>query len=248
MAQARAAGAASSCPSRAGRRILLAPSGWPTTSRQSVGRLAVAIYITGGTYQGSSVPSGWNAIGGTSAASPLVAAIAAVTGNGAATPLFSYANTKAFYDVTTGTNGSCSGAQSYFCSAGVGYDGPTGNGTPNGQALAQLGAGGSNTDGGNSSMAQVSFQVDNATTVPGQNMYVVGNAPELGSWSVNQAVELSPTNYPTWTASVSLPQGLAVQFKFIKMDGSSNVTWETGANQQLVVPSTTAGSVDLSWQ
>ena len=36
----------------------------------------------------------------------------------------------ALYDVTSGSNGSCGG--SYLCTAGVGYDGPTGLGTPNG--------------------------------------------------------------------------------------------------------------------
>ena len=33
-------------------------------------------------------------------------------------------------DVVSGSNGSCGGT--YFCTAGVGYDGPTGLGTPNG--------------------------------------------------------------------------------------------------------------------
>jgi hypothetical protein len=32
--------------------------------------------------------------------------------------------------VTSGSNGSCGG--SYLCTAGSGYDGPTGLGTPNG--------------------------------------------------------------------------------------------------------------------
>ena len=34
------------------------------------------------------------------------------------------------FDVTQGSTGSCGG--SYLCTAKVGYDGPTGNGTPNG--------------------------------------------------------------------------------------------------------------------
>ena len=36
----------------------------------------------------------------------------------------------AFWDVTSGSNGSCGG--SYLCTGAVGYDGPTGLGTPNG--------------------------------------------------------------------------------------------------------------------
>jgi len=34
--------------------------------------------------------------------------------------------------VTSGSNGRCSKSYSYICNAGVGYDGPTGWGTPNG--------------------------------------------------------------------------------------------------------------------
>ena len=36
----------------------------------------------------------------------------------------------ALFDVTSGSNGSCN--SSYLCTAGLGYDGPTGLGTPNG--------------------------------------------------------------------------------------------------------------------
>jgi hypothetical protein len=43
-----------------------------------------------------------------------------------------YASTGAVFDVSGGSNGSCAG--SYLCTAGVGYDGPTGLGTPNGTA------------------------------------------------------------------------------------------------------------------
>jgi hypothetical protein len=48
--------------------------------------------------------------------------------------LFPYTHTAAFYDVTTGSNGSCSPA--YLCTGQVGFDGPTGWGTPNGQLIA----------------------------------------------------------------------------------------------------------------
>jgi subtilase family serine protease len=78
--------------------------------------------------------AGWLRFGGTSVASPLVAADYALAGNGAA---FMRAVTAAYAapagslnDVTSGSNGSCGG--SYLCTAGPGYDGPTGLGTPNG--------------------------------------------------------------------------------------------------------------------
>ena len=43
-----------------------------------------------------------------------------------------YSHTTALFDITSGTNGSCTGKPSYFCHAKTGYDGPTGLGTPNG--------------------------------------------------------------------------------------------------------------------
>jgi subtilase family serine protease len=74
--------------------------------------------------------SGWMIFGGTSVSAPLIGGIYGVTGstpNGAASL---YANPTALYDITSGSNGSCGGT--YFCTAGSGYDGPTGLGTPNG--------------------------------------------------------------------------------------------------------------------
>jgi subtilase family serine protease len=68
--------------------------------------------------------------GGTSVAAPLIGGVYGVNGgavNFAADP---YAHVSALFDVTAGTNGTCSPA--YLCTAGAGYDGPTGLGTPNG--------------------------------------------------------------------------------------------------------------------
>ena len=80
-------------------------------------------------YQGH---SGWFQVGGTSLASPLTAAVYALAGNAGNTVdgSYPYAYTSALHDVTSGSNGSCGG--SYLCTGVVGYDGPTGNGTPNG--------------------------------------------------------------------------------------------------------------------
>jgi hypothetical protein len=72
---------------------------------------------------------GWQVVGGTSAASPLVAAIYALTGHGAAAPSLAYQHPEAYFDVTSGSNGSCTTA---LCKAAAGWDGPTGVGAPNG--------------------------------------------------------------------------------------------------------------------
>ncbi len=77
---------------------------------------------------------GWGIYGGTSVASPIIASFYALAGNAlgsSAVPAsFLYNTPGALNDVTSGSDGSCS--PSYLCEAGVGYDGPTGLGTPGG--------------------------------------------------------------------------------------------------------------------
>jgi len=85
---------------------------------------AVAVYDT---YN----EPGWLAFGGTSVAAPIIASVYALAGNSATvTPAYPYGHTSALFDVTSGSNGNCGG--SYLCTAGPGYDGPTGLGTPDG--------------------------------------------------------------------------------------------------------------------
>jgi subtilase family serine protease len=74
--------------------------------------------------------SAWQIFGGTSVAAPLVGGIYAANGGSVTYGANPYANTGALNDVSSGTNGSCGGT--YFCTAGAGYDGPTGLGTPSG--------------------------------------------------------------------------------------------------------------------
>jgi hypothetical protein len=70
--------------------------------------------------------------GGTSVGAPLVAAVYALAGNAsnATYGSFPYTATGSLSDVVSGANGTCS--PTYLCSAGSGYDGPSGLGTPAG--------------------------------------------------------------------------------------------------------------------
>jgi subtilase family serine protease len=77
--------------------------------------------------------SGWLVFGGTSVAAPVVASVYALAGNGASISSAGYVyGHRVLNDVVSGGNGSCGGT--YLCTAGPGYDGPTGLGTPNGTA------------------------------------------------------------------------------------------------------------------
>jgi subtilase family serine protease len=71
--------------------------------------------------------SNWWRFGGTSVASPIIAGVYALSKNPSTSAPYSFPQD--LFDVTSGSNGSCG---SYLCTAGAGYDGPTGLGTPNG--------------------------------------------------------------------------------------------------------------------
>ena len=84
----------------------------------------VAVYDTLGGY------NGWYVVGGTSVATPINASVFALANNTSTNnPGNLYAHASSLNDITSGKNGSC-GAP--LCTAGPGWDGPTGLGTPNG--------------------------------------------------------------------------------------------------------------------
>lgn len=82
----------------------------------------------------------------------------------------------------------------------------------------------------------VSFTVQNAETALGQNLYLVGSTPELGSWNPANALLMSPSSYPTWTISVPISGDLSQSsYKFIKQYGKTdkNPQWLGGDNLTL---------------
>ena len=90
---------------------------------------ATGVAVYGPTGTGSK--SGWLVLGGTSVSAPLVGGIYAAYNVRPQAAAGIWANRGAGQnDVTVGSNGTCGGT--YLCTAGVGYDGPTGWGTPNG--------------------------------------------------------------------------------------------------------------------
>jgi subtilase family serine protease len=89
----------------------------------------VAVYDS---VPGDGHPPGWQVWGGTSVGGPAIAAIYALSGNTSGIPAsLAYANPGDLYDVTKGSNGDCA-PYYYLCTGEVGYNGPTGNGTPDG--------------------------------------------------------------------------------------------------------------------
>ncbi len=78
--------------------------------------------------------SGWFVVGGTSVSAPLIAGVYALAGNAASVTYGAapYGNPGSLFDITAGSNGTCSSSAAYLCTAGSGYDGPTGLGAPDG--------------------------------------------------------------------------------------------------------------------
>ena len=104
---------------------------------------AVADPNTGVAVFDSFFAGGWMVFGGTSVSSPIIASVYALAGNagtvtnpklaanGYGYGSYPYSRTNALWDITSGSNGGCG---TYLCTAGRGYDGPTGLGTPDGTA------------------------------------------------------------------------------------------------------------------
>jgi hypothetical protein len=125
-------------------------------------------YASGGT---------WAIFGGTSASAAIIGGIygLATAPTASAVPSsYAYATPSALNDVTSGSNGSCS--PSYWCTAGGGYDGPTGLGTPNG--VAAFGPGSSGGGGGGGGGGTVT-----KPSAPTNLVAKAGNASVALTWS-----------------------------------------------------------------
>jgi len=97
---------------------------------------------------------------------------------------------------------------------------------------------------------QVSFTIANANTTVGQNLYVVGNVAALGAWAPGSGFALtiqgSGANVP-WTGTVNLPANTAIQYKYVKWNGST-AAWESNqttvsGNREFTTPANCASAV-----
>ncbi|GAB1329391.1 putative Ig domain-containing protein [Streptomyces sennicomposti] len=185
----------------------------------------VAVYDT---YGGS----GWAVYGGTSASAPIIAGVYALAGTPGASDYpakYPYSHTGNLYDVTSGSNGSCS--TSYFCKATTGYDGPTGWGTPNGTAAFTSGGGGTGntvtvTDPGSQSTTtggSASLQIKATDSAGAALTYSATGLPT--GLSIN-----SSTGLITGTASTAGTYQVTVTAKdSTGAAGSASFTWTVGS-------------------
>ena len=83
------------------------------------------------------------------------------------------------------------------------------------------------------------------TTSFGENVFIAGSIPQLGSWNVDNAIALSASKYsssdPLWDMTINLPAGTTFQYKYLKKEPGGNVVWESDPNRSFTVPTGCAG-------
>jgi hypothetical protein len=171
---------------------------------------------------------GWLVVGGTSASAPIIAGVYALAGSPAAGTYpasYPYSHTGNLNDVTSGSNGSCS--PSYLCTAGAGYDGPTGLGTPNGAT----GFGGGSTGG-------------NTVTVtnPGNQTSTVGTAVSVQVHATDSASGQTLTYSAT-----GLPAGLSINASSGLISGTPTTAGTSNVTVTATDTTGASGSASFTW-
>ncbi|KAG5651660.1 hypothetical protein H0H81_007882 [Sphagnurus paluster] len=151
-----------------------------------------------------------------------------------------------YCDVISGTSssGSCTG--SAFTVSGGSFTATV----PARSAIAihtgAMGSGGGGSNPGTGTVA-VTF-AETATTVFGENIFLVGSISQLGSWAPASSIALSSASYPVWKATVSLPASTTFQYKFIRKAADGTVTWESDPNRQATAAASGTQTLSSSWK
>lgn len=175
----------------------------------------VAVYQTYGA-------GGWVVYGGTSVSSPIIASVYALAGTPGAQDhpaSYPYATPTGLFDVTSGSNGSC-GAP--LCTAGTGWDGPTGLGTPDGTAAF-------------TALSSAALTVAN----PGNQSTVTGHAVSLSMSATGGTQPYS------WSAT--LPAGLSINSSTGVISGTPTTVGSSTATVTVHDAASHTASTTFTW-
>jgi len=142
----------------------------------------------------------WWVVGGTSVASPIVASIYALAGVTVGSG-YPHPTSSSVFDITSGSNGSCG---TYLCTGEVGFDGPSGVGTPNGTAIFTVTANGAGPAVANIGPVSGPVAGGTAVTVNGSG-FAVGTSGTSFSFGANTAAQVSCGS--TSSCTVTSPAG-----------------------------------------
>ncbi len=104
---------------------------------------------------------------------------------------------------------------------------------------------------GTANDVKVTFTVQGFVTAYGQNIFVVGDAPELGFWDPAKARPLSWVNSNTWSGDVyftDYSKCATIQYKYIVKNPDGSVIWEGGSNHMRTLPCSGSASFTDNWQ
>ena len=185
---------------------------------------AIADPNTGVAVYDSYQATGWQVYGGTSVASPIIASVYALAGTPGASDspnAYPYSHPSSLYDVTSGNNGTC--LQAVLCTAGTGWDGPTGLGTPHGSGGFDATDTVSVTNpGAHASVPGIaqSLQVVASDSASGATLSysAAGLPPGLSIDSGSGLISGTPSANGRYTATVTATDDIAVS-------GSATFTW-----------------------
>ena len=86
------------------------------------------------------------------------------------------------------------------------------------------------------SKANLEFNVTYQTQL-GQILHICGNIEELGNWNADDSPKLhtQPGMYPLWKSKfeLSLPIGMALEYKYVLIDQQNNKIWEELPNNSV---------------
>jgi glucoamylase len=86
----------------------------------------------------------------------------------------------------------------------------------------------------------VTFVV-NATTYFGEDLYVIGNTTDLGSWDIENAQPMTASNYtaerPVWIAEVEVQSGGTISYIYARRENCNQGYLYETTNRTLMVPS-----------
>ncbi|KAJ7175109.1 glycoside hydrolase family 13 protein [Mycena crocata] len=101
--------------------------------------------------------------------------------------------------------------------------------------------------GGGSTTVAVSF-AETATTVFGENIFLVGSISQLGTWAPASSLAMSSASYPVWTITVNLPPNTSFEYKFIRKEVDGSVVWESDPNRSATTNASGSQTISTTWR